>query len=198
MPNIMKALIRLSIIVMALIFMSTECQKEDEINPNDPTGIQDMAFLHALIRQGVDINGDSIISYAEAELVTCLNFSYVPHSDEPVIPAEVCNISCLKGIEAFINLESLNGACNDIKELDVSKNTKLKYLNCKDCGLTELNVSVSTRLEYLDCSHNYMRELDVSENTKLKYLDCYGWCTLGVHSYGIMEYLEYFKLYKTC
>ncbi len=43
--------------------------------------IPDTAFLYALIHEGVDTNGDSLISYAEAEAVTELNVSGVLYRD---------------------------------------------------------------------------------------------------------------------
>jgi Leucine-rich repeat (LRR) protein len=57
--------------------------------------IPDTAFLYALIDESVDTNGDSLISYAEAEAVTYLEFSYKIISD-------------MTGIEAFINLDTLD------------------------------------------------------------------------------------------
>ena len=68
---------------------------------------------------------------------------------------------------------------NDIKNLDVSNNPNLTYLNCGYKGLTSLDVSKNTKLEYLNCSNTdqyqkfiYMTELNVSKNTKLKVLSC--------------------------
>ena len=57
--------------------------------------IPDANFLNALIEQGVDINADAMISYAEAEAVTNLDVSN-------------SSISDLTGIEAFVNLTYLN------------------------------------------------------------------------------------------
>jgi Leucine-rich repeat (LRR) protein len=67
--------------------------------------IPDTAFLHALIDEGVDTNGDSLISYAEAEAITTLN---VTHR----------NISNLTGIEAFVNLDTLDCSFNQLTSLD--------------------------------------------------------------------------------
>lgn len=66
--------------------------------------IPDKAFLYALIDEGVDTNGDSLISHAEAEAITYLG---IAGSWDEGQPGEIKNI---RGIEAFINLDTLR--CN--------------------------------------------------------------------------------------
>jgi len=75
--------------------------------------IPDIAFLYTLINRGVDTNGDSLISYAEAEAVYYLN---VGNRD----------INDITGIEAFVNLNALWCHRNNLTSLDVSNNTLLK------------------------------------------------------------------------
>ena len=60
--------------------------------------IPDTAFLYALIEEGVDTNGDSLISHDEAELITYLG---IEGSWEEGKRGEIKN---MKGIEAFINI----------------------------------------------------------------------------------------------
>jgi Secretion system C-terminal sorting domain len=79
--------------------------------------IADTAFLHALIQQRVDTNEDSLISYAEAEAVIFLDVS---GSEE-----NPGNISDMIGIEAFINLETLDCSYNQLSSLDISTNTSI-------------------------------------------------------------------------
>jgi hypothetical protein len=62
-------------------------------HPNPWVEIPDTNFLSALINKGVDTNGDSKISYAEAEVVT-----------ELIISSS--GIISLEGIQAFTHLES--------------------------------------------------------------------------------------------
>jgi len=124
--------------------------------------IPDTAFLYALIEKGVDSNGDSLISYAEAEAVS---YYLVLYSS---------NISSVTGIEAFVNLDSLNCVKNLLTSLDVSENTALTYLNCRNNQLTSLDVSNNTALSYLYCGENQLISLDVSNCTALTYLSC-GW-----------------------
>ena len=90
---------------------------------------------------------------------------------------------------------------SEIKELDISNNAEVRFLdchacpslsniifapstqeatnqmrtiNCQRCNLTSLNVSSCSLLEYLDCSQNKLTELDVSNNMLLKQLCCTG------------------------
>ena len=100
--------------------------------------ISDAAFLYALIGEGVDTNGDSLISYSEAEAMTNLTVSGESISD-------------MTGIEVFINLDSLDCAFNELTSLDVSDCTALTYLICLGNNLTSLDVSGCTNLKHLNC-----------------------------------------------
>ena len=83
--------------------------------------IPDTAFLYTLIHKGVDTNGDSLISSAEAEKVTVLDFSN-------------WNITDMTGIGAFVNMDSL--ICDAaITILDVSNCISLTTLRCTRCIL---------------------------------------------------------------
>ena len=118
----------------------------------------------------------------------------VPHSTSltDITPAEaaayngaivvsIFDIFDLTGIEAFINIDSLDCSNNELSSLDVSKNVKLVYLNCaannnvvNGSPLTKLDVSKNINLKYLDCSDCYISSLDVSANPSLTYFDCRG------------------------
>lgn len=56
--------------------------------------------------------------------------------------------------------------------LELSKNSKLKDLDCSYNGLTELDVSVLPDLEKLVCDGNELVSLDLSRNPRLKELEC--------------------------
>ena len=115
--------------------------------------------------EGFDKDQDGVLSAKEIALVGGIDCSG-PASGKG-------EISDLTGIEYFTSLQSL--ACNDnqIKRLDLSKNTKLHYLNCADNQLTELNVSKNTEIDHLYCQNNQLTELNVSQVTKLHTLRCY-------------------------
>ena len=151
--NIMKAIIKTLLFLLTVVLLS-QCEKDDpQVN------IPDDNFLNALIELGVDTNGDSIISPLEAEMITSLDVRYKSISD-------------LTGIEAFVNLETLNCYINQLTSLDVSNNTALIRLECSCNQLTILDFSNNTALINLYCSWNQLTSLDVSNNTKLSNLGC--------------------------
>ena len=96
-------------------------------------------------------------------------------SDEEIAKVKEINvenkgIKSLKGIEFFTELETLNCARNELKELDVTKNTKLTYLQTRNNLLTTLDVTKNVELKVLRCNDNQLTALDVTKNTKLTYL----------------------------
>ena len=75
------------------------------------------------------------------------------------------------------NLTQLYCGRNPLTTLDLSKNAKLKVLDCSGFAnrrtkLTELDLSQNTALESLDCSINELKQLNVSGCTALKKLSC--------------------------
>ncbi|MFH0759599.1 MAG: T9SS type A sorting domain-containing protein [Bacteroidota bacterium] len=121
--------------------------------------IDDLNFLNALIEQGVDTNGDEAISYSEAEAVVSLDVSDREISD-------------MKGIEAFVNLDTLNCLSNQITSLDLSGNQKLEVLWCRDNQIGTLDISNNPALELISCRNNKLVNLDVSNISALRILYC--------------------------
>ena len=123
------------------------CYEETEVVPktsSDPSGdptpsdgsfkinattFPDKAFRDC-VSKNFDTNKDGTLSSAEVKKVTEISVNNL-------------GISSLKGVEIFTNLGKLNCSLNNIKELDISKNTKLYNLNC-----------ISDQLKSLDISHN--------------------------------------------
>ncbi|RLD68463.1 MAG: hypothetical protein DRI98_11775 [Bacteroidetes bacterium] len=132
--------------------------------------IPDTAFLHSLIEEGVDTNGDSLISYAEAQRVSFLDVA--GNYGDPL--TGMCNsnrgIKSMKGIGAFTNLDTLVCGCNLLESLDLSKNRNLVYVDCRSCQLLNLDVSGCHRLSTLYCSDNLLTSLDISNNASLNEL----------------------------
>lgn len=137
----------------------SSCEKEPELHPDAPVEISDDNFLKALIERGVDKNGDTIISCAEAEAITQLELN---HSD----------ISDMAGIEAFVNLETLYCFSNHLTALDLSENKALEFLECGLNQLTSLDISECSALESLYCYDNQLTTLDISKNVALEILLC--------------------------
>ena len=109
----------------------------------------------------IDANQDEEISFAEAENVT-----YISISD--------LGITSMAELRYFPNLERLYCFKNQLRALDVSKNTALKNLHCGYSQLRALDVSKNTALEGLYFYGNQLTALDVSKNTALIELNCEG------------------------
>lgn len=165
----MKAIPRIFVCIH-LIFSVSACDwpGSEESYASDPVLIPDRALLYDLITLGIDTNGDSIISYAEAEAITSLDITNYYGN----------YITDATGLEAFVNLTSLTFRCNVVDKLDLSKNTKLKQIIAYDNALQTIDVSECTQLEELHvgsegfCFKNKLSSLDVSNNAKLKILRC--------------------------
>lgn len=76
------------------------------------------------------------------------------------------------GIEYFTGLEEFNCTYNLAASLDLSKNTRLKYLVCWENRLTRLDLSGNTELLELNCGDNSITVLNISQNKALKHLYC--------------------------
>lgn len=104
--------------------------------------------------------------------VTSLNVSKYPGLKE---------LSCiendLKALDLRKNTELVTLGCKlnkNLKELNLSQNTKLKYLYCSECALSKLDISKNIALERLFCDDNGLKKLDASNNPKLRDIGCEG------------------------
>ncbi len=120
--------------------------------------IPDTSFLYALIAEGVDSDSDSLISNTEAEAIDSLS-----------IPSH--NISDLTGIEAFVNLITLDCSYNSLTSVDISNNIALTDLDLGFNELSSIDVSNNTALTDLDLTFNELSTIDLSNNTALTHLD---------------------------
>ncbi len=131
----------------------------DIIVSEDVVNIPDANFLARLIANGVDTNSSGNIQSFEATAVTALTVNNA-------------NIADLTGIEAFLNIESLNCQSNQLTTLDISQNLNIEVLSCEDNQITGLDVSQNVALRILNCANNQLSTLDVSQNTDLTALRC--------------------------
>lgn len=81
-------------------------------------------------------------------------------------------IESLKGIEIFTNLQTLRVSNNNIKEIDLSKNTELQELYVDGNILENLDISKNVKIKRLKCNTNYITQLDISNLPDLVSLDC--------------------------
>ena len=85
---------------------------------------------------------------------------------------------------------SIKSADIDVFDFDVSACPELEDLDFYKCESINLDLSRNTALKKLDCSYNYLKRLDLSHNTALKELICCG-CGLQHLSLANNFELEY-------
>ncbi|MFV0539739.1 MAG: hypothetical protein ACK5MZ_00685, partial [Aestuariibaculum sp.] len=134
------------------------------------TPIPDANFEAFLIVQGIDTNGaNGNILNTEAEAVTALSVT-------------VNNITDFSGLEAFVNLTSLNAGTNQFASLPLNTLTALEELEFRNNdALASLDLSNNVALRILDIGslfsslapHPPITSLDLSNNTSLESLDIF-------------------------
>jgi len=128
----------------------------------------------------IDTNGDGEISQTEALNVYQLDIN------------KTQDITSINGIEYFTNLIHLScNALSMLKNLDLSKNINLQYLDLNRTGIQTLDVSRNINLEGLALGSTGIKTLDVSKNINLKYLglNSTGIQTLNVSKNNDLEWL---------
>lgn len=128
--------------------------------------IPDPEFRRYLL-ENCDKDGDGKISPEEALTVTkiAINWSATGYP----------SIGSLEGLQYFPNLKDLCCLCNHEKPIlgfDISKNSKLEYLECTMMDLEQLNTSCNPLLRSITCCFNCLKELDLSNNPLLEEVDC--------------------------
>lgn len=130
---------------------------------NDNIRITDKVFpdteFRTLVVNLADINPkDGFLSRNERNAVTDIDHGF----------GKVKN---LKGVELFPNLESLDMDYNEVSQVDVRANAKLKRLLLSSNKISHIDLSKNTRLESLNLESNKLTSLDLSRNTKLTSVD---------------------------
>lgn len=117
------------------------------------------AKFRKYVLDNLDTDGDKKLSDTEIQAVTKLDVSGL-------------GIANLKGVEKFTALTELNASGNKLKTVDVTKNTKLTYLNLSKNSLSgTLNLSKCTRLEVVIYSNNSLTKVTMPNKKYLKNLD---------------------------
>ncbi|MHC0439744.1 leucine-rich repeat domain-containing protein [Flavobacterium sp. 3-210] len=141
-------------------FSTTECEAPAY------TLIPDINFERTLIKKGIDAVEDGKVLTKRIASITILNLSdYYTN----------LKIEDLTGLQDFAALEELtlpNNGNGVLTSIDVSKNLKLKKLNCNSNKLASLDVSKNLALTDLNVYYNNLTTLDVSKNLELKSLTC--------------------------
>lgn len=118
----------------------------------------DKVFKKYLV-DNFDKDGDNEISLTEALSITSICCSKR-------------GIKSIEGIEYLPNLEILDCSKNDIENIDISENNKLKYLGCYSNPINSLNLTNNPFLNTLYCGNCNIDDLDCSQNKDLKILSC--------------------------
>ena len=162
--NILKKATKAGIIMAAgLMFTCTGQAADETAKPGiavNESNFPDSSF-RAYISANVDKDKDNILTDTEISAVTDMNI-------------RTRGISDLKGIEYFTGLKELNASGNKIKELDLTADTELTYLNVSNNDLTVLKLDKAVLLRNLLCSGNNLSNLDISANTALDTVDVSG------------------------
>ena len=134
------------------------------VAPNAGVAIDEKKFPDKVFREYVsaafDKNGDKVLDAEEIQSAT-----YVDITNK--------GISSLAGIEYLTEVDRIDCGANKLKELDLSKNTKLTSLWCYENNLTKLNIRSCKKLSSLNISYNELPEIDVSVFSELTSLYCY-------------------------
>jgi len=128
----------------------------------------------------IDTNNDNEIQESEALSISEINVNSKPISD-------------FSGIEAFINLTSLDFSFNNssIIQIDVSNNLNLIYIYCNFTHLTNFNISHNPNLISLNCENSQLTSLTI-DNSSIKELWCGGnqLTSLDVSNSGGLEVIN--------
>ncbi|MCI8291968.1 MAG: hypothetical protein HFH53_00325 [Hespellia sp.] len=135
--------------------------------------INEKNFPDAGFREYLQTDSKMLKLHQDPNKFTAAEISLVTVLDMRGSGSIVGKAESLAGIEHFENLTTLH--CNGVslKTIDVSKNTKLQYLQCDQTwNLTSLNVKNCTELRTLYCQQCKLIDLDLSTNSKLETLWC--------------------------
>lgn len=158
------------IYIISIVLGLISCDKENDPWKEPPappeqmdvlTKIADPVFKDWILKNmnSFDIDKDGKLSEKEAGAVKNINLnsSY---------------LKTLQGIEYFTGIEYLDCANNELKSLDLSRNTKLAFLDCRFNQLEELNIKQNLALTHVYCNNNRLKVLHVENKEGLQYLQC--------------------------
>ena len=146
-----------AIIVLLLFFLPVNASAESFTIELNSINFPDENFKKAIEEQYPNYTKDTILTKDELDKISSLDVSMYA-------------IQNLKGIEFFTNLKYLNASVNNLKELDLRENAKLRTLDLSNSQLLHsLYLPNSIENLYLDFNSD-LRNLDISNLTELKIL----------------------------
>ena len=176
-----KFLSALLLCCMVLTLLPTAALADGDVAINE-TYFPDENF-QKYVKDNFDTNKDGSLSAEEIAAVKEIHVEGKP-------------ITSIEGIEHFTALEFLK--CNNTKltSLDTSHNKNLVFLECNYTPtLTTLNVSGNTALKHLYCKDNALTALDLTKNLALEKLECGGnkFTTLDLSKNTSLKYFGFFN-----
>ena len=161
--------------LLLAVTLLTGCNKTEELDfSQDITEHFDKEFALQLEKRGY-IPDAKKITWADVKDINRLDImNPEPKQGVPVSPYYrfYGQLTSLAGIEYFSALDTLNCDANQLTALDLSKNTKLRWLFCRGNQLTNLNLSHNRELGNLNCEYNQLIALDVSKCPVLVWMNC--------------------------
>ena len=129
----------------------------------EPINIPDETFKEYLLNSGINSNKDEEISYLEASLVN--DETYTSNTRKIDISSNFSEnkIKSVKGIEHFINITRLKINGQEIKNIDLSNNSKLEIINLQNNDIESILLPSNTSLlTNVNLSKNNISEIDIS------------------------------------
>ncbi|WP_026506766.1 leucine-rich repeat domain-containing protein [Butyrivibrio sp. MC2013] len=111
-----------------------------------------------------DTDKDGCLSDEEIAAVQTINL----RSDED---GKYKDIASVKGIETFTELTKLSVKGTAVTSLDLSGNTKLKYLQCSETDIVAVDTSMLPELANLQLAGTNVQNINLSGNPELQTLD---------------------------
>lgn len=152
-------------LLAGMVILGGCAQKIDE---NTGIKIDESVFPDDIFRDyvvnSVDTDQNGFLSEEEISAVTTMYLA--TWEDE-----KFQNITSLKGLELFTELDHLSVRGTGIKELDLSGNPNLTYLQCSDTEITSIDTSVLPKLRDLQVANTKVESVDVFKNSELEALD---------------------------
>lgn len=136
-------------------FSAAEAAAEVAVNS---TNFPDAVFRNYVL-DNIDTDKNKALSEAEIKAVTEIN-------------AKGLGIANLKGVERFTALKELNASNNKLKSVNLTKNTKLTYVNVSYNSLSgTLDLSKCTSMIYVVYSNNALTKVTMPDKKYLKKVD---------------------------
>ena len=156
------SLLAATLTISALPATAIYANETNEIAINT-TNFPDQVFRDCVLNE-VDIDKNGALSAQEITIPNSFDHSWPDEEDG--------KITSLKGIEYFPEITYLNVSGNELETLDLSKNTKLQFLNVSSNKLTSVNIDGCKNLTSIDVNSNQLETLDVTSATELEDLIC--------------------------